>query len=110
MRLPGGERAIVDIRKLRGYCLNPLHLRGRHKAGVFRDAIGIEQVDAEWLRDILLDGVRTKEAVELAQDTYGSRWRVDLPLMRGGKAAIVRTIWLIRTGTDAPALVTCWVV
>jgi hypothetical protein len=35
MRLPNGERAIVDIRKLREYCLNPLHLRGHNKARAY---------------------------------------------------------------------------
>ena len=109
MRLPGGERAIVDIRKLRDYCLDALHLRGRHKARVFRDALGIGQPDADWLRDIVLAGIRINEAVELAQDSYGSRWRVDIPVNRGGKAAMLRTIWIMRVGADAPALVTCWV-
>ncbi|HXG48805.1 MAG TPA: hypothetical protein VNO52_14360, partial [Methylomirabilota bacterium] len=35
MRLPNGERAIVDIQKLTAYCLNLQHTRGRHKARVF---------------------------------------------------------------------------
>jgi hypothetical protein len=37
--LPNGARAILDIRKLADYCLNPAHLRGRHKARVFRQAL-----------------------------------------------------------------------
>jgi len=110
MRLPGGERAVVDIRKLRDYCLDPLHLRGRHKARVFRNAVGIGQADADWLRDIVLDGVRANEAVELTQDSYGSRWRVDIPVERGGKTAMLRTIWIVRIGGDVPVFVTCWVV
>ena len=32
MKIPNAERAIVDIRKLRGYCLNPQHVKGKHKA------------------------------------------------------------------------------
>jgi len=36
MKLPGGERANVDVAKLRDYCLNPTHPRGRHKARVSR--------------------------------------------------------------------------
>jgi hypothetical protein len=31
MKLPNGERAIVDIRKLQEYCLNPLHPRAGTK-------------------------------------------------------------------------------
>ena len=47
--LPNGDRAIVDIRKLADYCLNPSHPRGRHKARVFRQAAGLQQDDAAWL-------------------------------------------------------------
>jgi len=35
MRLPGGDAAVVDLRKLTEYCLNPDHPRGKHKARVF---------------------------------------------------------------------------
>jgi len=30
MKLPNGEQAVVAIEKLRDYCLNPYHHRGRH--------------------------------------------------------------------------------
>jgi hypothetical protein len=35
MKMPGGDAAIVDRQKLTGYCLNPEHQRGKHKARVF---------------------------------------------------------------------------
>jgi hypothetical protein len=35
VKLPHVELAVVDIAKLRDYCLNADHLRGRHKARVF---------------------------------------------------------------------------
>jgi Domain of unknown function (DUF4926) len=53
-RLPYAARAILDLRKLQDYCLSPDHPRGRHKARVFRDALGIGQHDAAWLRAALL--------------------------------------------------------
>lgn len=31
---------MVDIAKLRDYCLNPLHDEGKHKARVFASALG----------------------------------------------------------------------
>src|ERR1700704_3478961 len=37
--LPHSEQAILDIRKVEGYCLNPSHPRGRHKTRVFREAL-----------------------------------------------------------------------
>ena len=32
MLMPNAECAVVDIRKLRDYCLNPLHDEGKHSA------------------------------------------------------------------------------
>jgi hypothetical protein len=54
MTLPNAERAIIDIRKLRDYCLNPLHDEGQHKARLFVTILGMTADDAEALRDLLL--------------------------------------------------------
>ena len=108
-RLPNNERAILDIRKIEDYCLNPAHPRGRHKAHVFREALGIERAEAAWLRRALLDTLRHSEAVELEGDFFGSRWRVDISVARLDKRVVVRTIWIIRTGESVPHFVTCWV-
>jgi hypothetical protein len=40
MKLPNAAQALVDLAKLRDYCLNPAHPRGRHKARVFATALG----------------------------------------------------------------------
>ena len=53
MKLPGGELAVVEIAKLRDYCLNPSHPPGRHKARVFTAALNLGQADAEFLRPLL---------------------------------------------------------
>jgi hypothetical protein len=108
-KVPNAERAILDIRKIADYCLSPEHPRGRHKARVFRDALELKQDDAEWLRTALLDGLRHGEATELSSDDLGRRWRVDVPVTRHGKRAVVRTVWIVRSGEQAPRFVTCWV-
>jgi hypothetical protein len=41
MQLPNGANAIVDIRKLRDYCLNPDNPRGSNKARVFAATLGL---------------------------------------------------------------------
>jgi hypothetical protein len=108
-QLPNAAEAILEIRKLADYCLSPLHPRGRHKARVFRDALGLNQDDAEWLRAALLDGLRHGEATELSRDELGSRWRVDVPVTRHGDRGVVRTVWIVRSGEQIPRFVTCWV-
>jgi Domain of unknown function (DUF6883) len=108
-QVPNAERAILDIRKIADYCLSPVHPRGRHKARIFRDALELDQDDAQWLRAALLDGLRAGEAVELASDELGTRWRVDMPVTRHGRSAVVRTVWIVRSGAQVPRFVTCWV-
>jgi hypothetical protein len=50
MLIPNAENAIVDIRKLRDYCLNPEHENGKHKARLFASILGMTADDAEELR------------------------------------------------------------
>ena len=61
MIIPNAERAVVDIRKLRDYCLNPLHDDGKHKERLF-GGVGITATNADTLRDTLLQVVKTHEA------------------------------------------------
>jgi len=58
MRVPNGEQATVDVRKLRDYCLNPLHPEGKHKARLFAAALNMTDGDAESLRTALLQVVQ----------------------------------------------------
>ena len=109
IRLPRGDQAILDIRKIEDYCLNPSHPRGRHKARVFRQSLGVQQDNAAWLRDTLLEAARSADAQPIAADTWGVQWRLDAVVTRQGKSAVIRTIWIVRTGESVPRFVTCWV-
>jgi hypothetical protein len=75
VRLPRADAATCDLRKLTHYCLDATHPRGRHKARVFRQALGITLADADWLRQALLDAAAAAEATEIAADACGRRWR-----------------------------------
>ena len=67
MGLPNGNRAVVDIKKLRDYCLNPHHEDGKHKARVFAAALGLGRVDAKWLRERLLEAAASEPAFVASQ-------------------------------------------
>ena len=108
MQLPNGERAIVDSRKLQGYCLNLQHSRGRHKARVFA-SVGILQVDAEELRTALLAAASHSEASLGIENPYGQRYIVDFDLIRQGRTVKVRSTWIVRIGEDLPRLTSCFV-
>jgi uncharacterized protein DUF6883 len=60
LKLPNPDRAIVDIAKLRSYCLDPEHPVGGDKAKVFKSVLGLSSPDAEWLREQLLEAVHGK--------------------------------------------------
>jgi hypothetical protein len=71
VKLPNGTNGIVDIVKLRDYCLNSGHPEGRHKARVFRAMLGMEREDAEELRAALLAAARDQDADATEADEYG---------------------------------------
>jgi hypothetical protein len=108
MKLPGGD-AIVEMAKLRDYCLDPSHPRGRHKARVFLSTMGLEQADAGFLRAALLEAAREQDAVLGEADEYGVRYTVDFPITRGNRDAKVRSAWIIRHGESTPRLTSCFV-
>ena len=108
MPMPNAERAVVDIRKLRGYCLNPMHDEGQHKARVFATALGITADDAEDLRVLLLQAVKTSDAQLGRHDAYGQRYTVDFLLAWHDKQAMVRSGWIIEQDSDTPRLTTCY--
>ena len=80
MKLPNPDRAVVDIEKLRDYCLNPYHPRGRHKARVFASALGLTANEVSDLRNALLAAVITQDAVATDLDGYGQRYVLDFTM------------------------------
>ncbi len=106
--LPYAENAVVDIRKLRDYCLNPSHDDGKHKARLFSSILGMTDADAEDLRQILLKIVKTQEALPGRQDAYGQRYTIDFTLEWQNRSAIVRSGWIIENNSNIPKLTTCY--
>jgi hypothetical protein len=109
MRLPNGEYAIVDLRKLRDYCLNPDNARGRHKARVFAAVLGITAAEASQLQAELLAAARTAEAQPGELDLYGQRYTIDFVMETQIGKATVRSGWIILHGKTKPRLTTCYV-
>ena len=109
MKLPNPARAVVEIEKLRDYCLSSSHPRGRHKARVFVTALGITADDAEELKRAILSAVTIEEATSTESDEYGQRFVVDFSMRRQGKNAVVRSSWIVRSGEDYPRLTSCYV-
>ena len=109
MNLPNTEKAVVNIAKLLDYSLNPEHEAGKHKARVFKSALGVTMDDAEWLRERILAAVQTDEAVARPASSFGVHFVVDILIERGKPKALVRTAWIIEHGVDFPRLTSCYV-
>ena len=108
-KLPNAEDAVVEMRKLRDYCLSPEHPRGKHKARVFASALGLTAEDSEKLRRALLSAAVSKEAVAAEKDEYGQRYMLDFEMSTEAGSATVRSGWIVRSGEGFPRLISCWV-
>jgi hypothetical protein len=108
MKLPNGDRAVVDIRKLLDYCLNSQHPRGRNKARVFA-SVGIRESDAEALRAAILAAARDAEAELGVANVYGQRYVIDFDFFRQGRPVRIRSTWIVRAEDGLPRLTSCYV-
>ncbi len=109
MILPNSSSAAIDIEKIRDYCLDPEHPRGKHKARVFESALGLTQADAETLRRLILASILEAECVRCVADRYGERFLVDSVISYRGHSAKIRTAWIVLSGESFPRLTTCYV-
>ena len=109
MKLPNGDRAIVDIKKIRDYCLNPMHPRGKHKARLFKARLGLTQDHADELRKGLLEAALNHDAVEGIHDRYGKRYIIDFIMTLADRKAAIRSYWIIRKRDTFPRLSTCFI-
>jgi hypothetical protein len=98
MLIPNAENAVVDIRKLRDYCLNSEHDDGKHKARLFSSILGMTADNAEELRQVRLG----------RQDEFGQRYTLDFTIEWQNRSATLRSGWIIEHGSEIPRLTTCY--
>ena len=108
MLIPNAENAIVDICKLRDYCLNFEHDEGKHKALLFSRVFGMTAEDAEDLHQIILEVIKTHEVKLGRQDEFGQRYTLDFRLEWQDRRGILRSGWIIEQGFGYPKLTTCY--
>ncbi|MEA3341362.1 MAG: hypothetical protein U9R15_15465 [Chloroflexota bacterium] len=104
------EQISVDPRKLTDYALNFESPWGRHKALVFKQALGFTQQNyADLLTQIKQQAMET-EATFHSKDEFGERYTVDL-IVQGTeeRQGVVRTGWFVPRGSHQARLVTLYV-
>ena len=71
MKLPHGDSAIIDPRKITDYCLSPEHDDGKRKARLFQGILGLTREHATVLLDALREAAMSGEAIPGQLDRYG---------------------------------------
>ena len=105
MRLSNACLAAVDREKITEYLLNPEHPDNGGKAAFFV-ALEFSRSGWETLANALLKLALMADVVESMETVHAKKYIVDGELENpAGKAASVRSIWIIDTGTDFPRLV-----
>ena len=94
MQIPNSHKAVVEIQKLRDYSLNPNHPVGKHKARVFRAALGVGLKDADSLRNQALE-IALAGNVNREPSVFGDKYVIDSILEYRGMSAVVRFCWIV---------------
>lgn len=108
MKLPGGDRAIIDPAKVRDYLLSPEHPLGRFKAAFFA-TIGYTRDDWQRLSSDLREIAATGEATPGPANQFGQKYEVHARLGDvSGRAAEIVTVWIVLATEAAPRFVTAY--
>jgi hypothetical protein len=108
MKLPNGESAIIPMEKLMGYCLNPDHASGKHKAKVFASALGITAENADDLRELIAEAAIEGEVIQQNSTEFGQLYKIDWTIP-DRKSVILRTLWEITSDQPNPRLVSAFI-
>lgn len=108
MLIPNAENAVVDIRKLRDYCLSMEHDNGKHNARLFSSILGMTADNAEELRQILLEVVKVQEAQLGRRDEFGQRYTLNFTIEWQNRSATLQSGWIVEHDWEIPKLTTCY--
>jgi len=103
MKLPNGEKALLGD-KLERYSLNMQHPKGKDKAILFRNRLGITLENKAILEVALLESAVNKEAEIYKIDNYGTQYDVKFFMTTETGSSWVLSCWMIRTDEDFPRL------
>jgi uncharacterized protein DUF6883 len=106
VNLPFADRANVERSKVVDYLLAFDHPEGAGKAEFFT-RFGFTASGWDVLADALIAHARMQSVSSRSDSKYGTKYRIDGPIScPDGRTPLIRTVWIIDTGTDTPRLVT----
>jgi hypothetical protein len=108
MKLPRGDLAEVDPRKVREYPLSETHTVGRSKTRFFR-GVGFQEATADLVIAKLRHMADTQEVTQTSATAHGVKYvligEVETPT---GRHIRLRTIWIVDRGGERPRFVTAY--
>lgn len=108
MTVPNAAHCIIESDKVRDYLLNLAHPAGKGKAAFFV-AMGFRQSEWAPLANALRQLIQHSPITKTMTSRHGQKYIVDGPLVTPqGQLPLIRTVWVVDTGTDRPRLVTAY--
>jgi hypothetical protein len=110
VKLRNAHLAVVERHKVVDYPLNAAHPDNSGKARFF-ESLGISIEDPEHLMATLRALAENGDVVESARSVHGEKYVVEgwLSAHTGwSRQRLVRTVWIIEPGREAPRLVTAY--
>lgn len=106
MKLPNLDGAIIEEAKLTGYLLSEENSGG--KAGFFL-AFGFTLAQWEALRDALYQHAAQHAVTRVLESPHGVKYIIEGELVApDGRLPLVRVIWIVDSGAEAPRLITAY--
>lgn len=109
MKIPNHDNAFIDDEKIYGYCLNPEHPIGKHKAKIFEYLLNINQSNGLVLIKALKEAISNNDAIFEKETEHGKYYTLDFYLVRNNYKYTIRSSWMIRRNEDFPRLISCYV-
>ncbi|MFQ5913111.1 MAG: DUF6883 domain-containing protein [Nitrospinota bacterium] len=108
MKLPAGERTVIEPGKIRDYLLSTSHPVGRFKAAFFA-TLGYTNANWQRLGEDLRDLAVSGDAEPGQESPYGRKYEIRGTLKGpSGRSAEVVTVWIVPFGGDVPQFVTAF--
>jgi hypothetical protein len=110
VKLRNAHLAVVERHKILDYLLNSAHPDNGGKAQFF-ESLGFSVDASELLIDSLRALAQTGEVVETIKSPHGEKYVVDGSVSsqtESSRSRMVRTVWIIDWGLEAPRLVTAY--
>jgi len=103
----GDPRA--DVSKTRDYCLNEEHEKGKHKALLFRQLLGITPANWYVLAEQLAAGIEQEVVNRPEKTKWGVQYEVKIPVTGpNGLTKLVTSGWIIRQN-EPPSLTSAYI-